>query len=238
MVWGRLNDRGTEAEVGNINPGTQTSVMAQWRAGLAGDLLYANVWGEGNRRLPAVVNTRHGEYHPTIWGRWVLFTRRNVDTGRHRVMLFNRDTKGLRTLAADHDGRTVDAGQVTGDYVTWWWSGPAQSNVVRYRISTRDASPLPKPRGYARQHYSAIDREGTVYYQRRTGRTCGASPQLVRKPLTGPAEILYTYPAGKDGTRVTIQPDAGYEYDLTFVMRTCAAPSSRQDDTYRAFVRE
>jgi hypothetical protein len=227
-VW-RSNDPGTQGDSGNISG--WVAVFSQHRPGQPSDLYKIEVGGGSATSFPAKVNTRASEFHPTMTDRWLLFTRYNASNDRHRVMLFNRRTKGLRTLASTSGKGAVFAGQVLSDFATWHSVGPKHSSVFRYRISTKTKVKIPRPARFSRQYNPSVAKDGTVYYHRRAGVGCGRKAQLVKFPPGGPAEVLYRFPAGRDGARTNVDPPGGDPY-LYFTVRKCGAPAYRATDVY------
>lgn len=228
----RLNDRGTEGMVGDFLG--EEIVLTQWRSGRPGNLFKTTVWAGPLTGFSSKVNTPANELHPTISGRWLLFTRYVASIDTHRVLLFNRKNKALRTLASASGPGAVYAGQVRGDFATWYTWGPEQSDVFRYRISTRRTVKIPRPPRIARQYGSSVAADGTMYFNRRAGDGCGTSPELVMRRLGRRTRLLYDYPAGKDGVRTTLDAPLAWTrgHWLRFAVITCAAPPYRASDVW------
>jgi hypothetical protein len=229
-VTGRLNARGTEGALGVFFADWVT--YTQWGPGQSGDVFMAGQDGWPKVRFPRKVNTPAKEFQPTLSRDWLMFTRYNSGTDTHRVMLYNRATKRLRTLDRASGRAAVFAGQVRGDWATWYTWGPKHSNVFLYQISRRTTVKIPRRARFARQHHSSVAADGTLYYQRRTGRACGRSPELVMNPLAGPPKVLYRYPAGKDGARLVLDPPGAWGAALNITVITCGRPSTRSADVY------
>lgn len=73
---------------------------------------------------PALVNAPTWQWRPTVSGDWVLFGRRNFSSraATDAIMLWNRSTDELRTLATDagHRKYLLTPGQVNGNWATWY----------------------------------------------------------------------------------------------------------------------
>jgi hypothetical protein len=124
-------------------------------------------------------------------------------------MLYERKTGALRVLArarvgsSEAGGRYVSAGQVNGRYAVWAnvriTDHVTGAYVVRLDTRRDIKKTLPMPKGTL-QISPAVSSDGTVYYVRQSRQS--ASPdQLVKKPIGGPAEVLYTLPPGDDNYR-------------------------------------
>lgn len=191
----RVNPAGTEGAGGGIDG--RTLVYYQYKGNRAGDIRKFNLRTHRRSNFPSKVTTRWDEYHPTISGRWVLFTRYKSTTRTTKVLLFNTRTGGLRTLGSGRGTlRYVYSGQVNGDYVAWGRVGPRGQDVYLYRISTNANTRIPRP--VFAQYNPAVAKDGTIYYER-SGNACGASASLIRYPLGGPVTVLHSFPAGIDG---------------------------------------
>jgi hypothetical protein len=226
----RLNARGTQAEFGNFLGWELT--FSQRRPGRPADLFVGNAFGPFRVPLPPKVNTAASELDPTLSGPWLLFTRYQARAKRHRVMLFNRETRTLDTLASTRGATRLRAGQVRGDYATWYTWGPDRSNVFRHRISTGRTVRLARPARFVRQYGSSVGADGTVYYHRRMRHPCrrGAT-ELIMHPRGGPAEVMYSYPARRTGERTVLNPPT-YSSNLVFTVRKCRLPERRATDLY------
>jgi hypothetical protein len=156
----------------------------------------------------------------TVSGPWVLysgFLDRYPDAGMpsYTVMLYNRATHQLRTLAAyqiEDNGPALWAGQVNGNYVTYW-SFDGSSDVYRYNITTKRSVKLSRPASGS-QYDPAVSADGTVYYFVTDDNAPSGGPdntELVRKPVGGPAEVVTTLPTDSrhipHGTFVKDRPD-------------------------------
>jgi len=148
--------------------------------------------------LPAGVNTKRWECCASLSGEWLLFTRgspetyqlqlillRNLVTGEQRMLDHLRNPKGV-----------LSAGQLNGNFAVWWRCNPyPRCWIVRYDLTTRRAQALPVPRG--RDVYGpSVSPTGTTYYvQSRRG--CGKTVQLVKQPLDGAPQVLFSM-SGRD----------------------------------------
>ena len=191
----RVNAPGTHGAGGGIDGGIL--VYYEYRGNYAGDIRKFNLRTHRRSNFPSRVSTRWDEYHPTISGDWVLFTRYNSSTQATHVLLYDTRSLALRTLGSDRGRhRFVYSGQVNGDFVTWGRVRPGGQDVYLYRISTKTTTTLPRP--VFAQYDPAVTGDGTVYFER-SGNGCGAAMSLIRYPLGGPATVLYSYPDGIDG---------------------------------------
>jgi hypothetical protein len=191
----KVNARGTEAATGGIE-GT-TLVYNQYRGNSAGNILRFNLVTNRRSGFPKKVNTPYDEYHPTISGSWVLFTRYNSDSESTKVLLYNMSTRALRVLGSGSGRRReVYSGQVNGDYAAWGRIRPSGDDVFLYHIPTNTTTKIPRP--VFAQYDPSVTSDGTMYYHR-SGNECGASVKLVRYPQGGPATVLFDFPFATDG---------------------------------------
>lgn len=190
----RVNAAGTHGAGGGLDG--DILVYYEHRGNYAGDVRKFNLRTHRRSNFPSRVSTRWDEYHPTISGPWVLFTRYNSSRNTTKVLLYDTRSSQLRTLGADHGHRFVYSGQVNGDFATWGRVRPGGQDVYLYRISTKTTTTIPRP--VFAQYNPVVTGNGTVYFER-SGNGCGAAVSLVRYPLGGPATVLYTYPDGIDG---------------------------------------
>jgi hypothetical protein len=191
----RVNPAGTEGGSGGIDG--RRLVFYQHKGISAGDIRKFNLLTHRRSDFPSKVSTRWDEYHGTISGPWVLFSRYMSTTRTTKVLLFNMHTGALRTLASDSGRyRYVYSGDVNGDYAVWGRVRPSGQDVFLYRISTKTNTVL--PRVVFAQYDPTVASDGTVYFQR-SGNECGANVSLIRYPLDGPATVISTFPVGVDG---------------------------------------
>ncbi|HJS69505.1 MAG TPA: hypothetical protein VJ744_01780 [Gaiellaceae bacterium] len=88
-------------------------------------------------------------------------------------------------------------GQVSGNYAVWYRCTVSnrRCNVRMHDIAAATTTVIPNP---GRQQYSAsVTSDGTVYFIR-SGRGCGNSVQVVRRPLGGPSNVVAAVGAGRD----------------------------------------
>jgi Divergent InlB B-repeat domain len=196
----KVNPAGTRGSTGGIDG--VTLVYEQHKPHFAADIRKFNLKTHRRSNLPSKVSSRWDEYHPTISGQWVLFTRYIWTTPpKTRVLLYNMHTRALRTLGSESGKyRYVYSGQVNGDYVAWGRVRPGGQDVFLYRISTKTNTVV--PRLVSAQYNPVVASDGTIYYGR-SDNGCGEGGSLVRYPLGGPATVLHSFPGGTD---------AGYGY--------------------------
>jgi len=161
------------------------------------------------------VNTSRPETDPTLSGRYLLFERRRTTGGPaiesrvsvSKIMLYDRKSGALRVLArardgySDGGGHIVYTGQVNGAFAVWYRATVTDhitgANVVRLNIRRDNKTRLPRPKGYL-QRSPSVSSDGTAYFVRqRRGRAQQLVEQIVRQPVGGQAEILYTSPSSQ-----------------------------------------
>jgi hypothetical protein len=157
-----------------------------------------------------VLDTAAPDYHPTISGVWILFTRGDR-TKTTAVLLFNRASGQLRQLASitAHGSRTfVYSGQVAGNYAVWGRVEPQGQDIYRYRISTHSNMLLRRSRGTFARYDPAIAPTGTAYWAQSTA-ACRPSVEIVRQALRGGPRVLTTIPAGADAGYMQAVSESG-----------------------------
>ena len=166
----------------------ETFVYQETRGG-GSNLQFYDLAGSGRSNPPAGVNTRQWEWHPTLSGNWLLFGRQDTGARVDLVLLRNLATGTTRRLGSLRWGRrtVAEPGQVNGNYAVWYRCTPA-CDVFLYDIAARTTTRIPNPD--RRQQYDpSVTSDGTVYFVR-SGRGCGTSVRLVRRPLGGPSRAL------------------------------------------------
>jgi hypothetical protein len=190
----KVNPRGTSGATGGIEGGTL--VYKQYKPGFTGDIRKFNLLTHRRSNFPAKVSTKWDEYHPTISGNWLLFTRYVGSTRTTKVLLYNTHNRVLRTVGSESGRhRYVYSGQVNGDFVAWGRVLSGGQDVFLYQISTRTNTKIPRV-DFA-QYNPGVAFDGTIYYTK-SGNGCGAAASLVRRPVDGPATVLYDYVAKFD----------------------------------------
>jgi hypothetical protein len=166
----------------------ETFVYQETRGGRS-NLQFYDVVGGGRSAPPAGVNTRRWEWHPTLSSNWLLFGRRDTAARVDLVLLRNLATGATRRLGSLRWGRSTIAapGQVNGNYAVWYRCRPA-CDVFLYNIAARTTTRIPNP-DRRQQYEPSVTSDGTVYFVR-SGRGCGTSVRLVRRPLGGPSRVL------------------------------------------------
>ena len=191
----KVNRPGTLGENGGIDG--HILVYHERKGNYAGDIRKFNLETQRRSNFPSKVSTRWDEYHPTMSGPWVLFSRYFSSTKVTKVLLYNTHTHALRTLDSGRALHTqAYSGQVNGDYAAWGHVRSGGADVYLYRISTKTTTKI--PRLVHDQYAPSVAADGTIYYFR-SGNECGATVKLVRYPAGGPATVLYSFPAGVDG---------------------------------------
>jgi hypothetical protein len=213
----KVNSPGTHAAGGGIDG--NTLVYYEHRGHFAGDIRRFNLRTHRRTNFPHKVSSRWDEYHPTVSGDWVLFTRYFSTTSTTKVLLYNKRTGALRSLGSGSSRhRYVYSGQIKGDFAAWGRVRPGGQDVYRYRISTRTNTVV--PRTVFAQYDPAVASDGTIYYHR-SGSSCGDGVALVRYPLGGPATVLHTYPPGTDGGFGYVQERGNGSLDWFFGQLNC-----------------
>jgi hypothetical protein len=213
----KVNADGTAAAGGGLYG--NTLVFYQYKGGYAGDVLRYNLTSHHRSKFPPKVDTRYDEYHPTISGHWLLFTRYIDTTNTEKVFLYNTRSGSLRMLgSATGAHRDVYSGQVNGDYATWGRVRPNGQDVYLYRISTKETTTI--PRHVFAQYDPSVASDGTVYYER-SGDECGAYVKLVRYPPGGPATVLYSFPIGIDGGYTYVDEPSNGTLDFFYAQYSC-----------------
>ncbi len=226
----RVNALGTQAWTGGISG--HTVVFTQRYPGQDSDLFKGTVDGPPRIAFPRSVNTAQDEFRPTMTGRWLLFTRHNSATDAYRVLLWDRKTKHVRTLATESGGTKALSGQVLGDYAVWHVERARVSDVYRYQISTRETMRIPR-NYFPVAHDPAVADDGTVYYHRRADVKPGWGSALVKYTPEGRTEVLYKFMAGLEGSSTFVNPPGlASERDMFVTVDNLIAPPGRSSNVY------
>ena len=220
MARYKVNNRG-QAQVGGID-GT-TLIYQTIRNGQSNLRLFDLV--SHVRSTPAGVNTKRWEYRATISGDWILFGRiwGSRAPASFQVVLHNTNTAETRVLAQriKRRHRTLDAGQVNGDFATWDQANfqTPSSNVFLYQISTAAKTRIPGPTGKL-QYYPAVTPDGNVFYVR-SGNGCGKHVVL-REYSSGIDTPLAVLPSGYDVFKTFAVDEGGGVTSLYFDRYQCS----------------
>jgi hypothetical protein len=223
----KVNAPGTSGEGGGFNG--DTLVYYEYQGKWAGDIRKFNLRTHRRSNFPAKVSTGWDEYYPTMSGPWVLFTRYISSTRTTKVLLYNVQTRELRTLGtARGRKREVYSGQVNGDFVVWGRVQPGGEDVYLYRISANAGTTI--PRTVFAQYDPSVATDGTVYYAQSTN-TCGGAVSLVRYIPGQGATVLHDFPAGTDfgHSYVDAEPDGSLQ--VFFGQYAC---QQNGEDIYKA----
>lgn len=180
---------------GGIDGGTL--VFQQVKRGNS-DIRFFNLATRRRRNAPSGVNTRRWEWHPTISGPWLLYSRGFAfGSGAKFVILRNLLTAEQRVLDASQSRTAMlQAGQVSGNYAVWTrCTTRTTCTVFRYDIATGSATQMPSTGQVL--YGASVTPAGAVYYGR-SGPQCGAKVELVKTTLEGTTLVLYTFPSGQD----------------------------------------
>lgn len=223
----KVNEPGRNGDGGGIYG--DTLVYSEWKGNWAGNIRMFNLRTHRRSSFPAKVSTRYDEYHPTISGPWVLFTR-YIDTSKTTmVLLYSTQTRELRTLGTDSGThRWVYSGQVNGDYATWGRVTPSGQDVYLYRISAGTSTTVPRT-SFA-QYNPSVTSDGTLYYGR-SGNSCGGAVSLVRYVPGGVATVLHSFHTGIDVGYSYVDERANGSLQVFFGQFNCR---HKRSDIYKA----
>jgi hypothetical protein len=150
---------------------------------------------------PAGVNTRAWEWHPSISGDWMLFSRRNVRARTDTVILRNMatgETRVLDRLTRTSGSRFSETGQVSGNHAVWYRCATL-CRVYHHDIQTGVTTVVPNPAG-RHQYEPSVTDDGTLYYVS-SGNGCGVSVRFVRRTPAGATTALASLPRRWDSFR-------------------------------------
>jgi hypothetical protein len=222
----RVDQPGTVSVGGGIDGAT--IVYAEWSRTTGALVLYDRVTGLRTlltaAPLPRYAPTFVLRVHPTISGPWVLYGNEAGDRvlpSKTSVVLYNVVTQQARVIASGTGVRSVEPGQVAGDWATWVRLGRHGQDVYLTNIASQATHRLARPRGVHTQYSPAVTDDGTVYFARNRPcrRRCPKpeSPairvQLVAQPLNGKPRVVANLPKGvevgaiyadKDQTRTRV----------------------------------
>lgn len=225
----KVNRRGTQAGGGGFS-GT-TYVYSEWKPDARGtEIVRYDVLTGRRTTYGDLVNSNLDEFHPTLSGKWLLFTRHNDRRDVWRVLLHNTYSNFTRTLATGQGDDWVYAGQVSGNYVTWGRVRNQRQDVYRYDIKAKQTTLIPQA-GFAFQYNPAIASDGTIYYSR-GGDGCGVTAELVRYPVGGPAEVLHSLPRYFDTGYTYVHDSTDGSRDVYYATIDCRLPTRRRWDTF------
>ncbi|HYO60644.1 MAG TPA: hypothetical protein VEU29_01945 [Actinomycetota bacterium] len=143
-------------------------------------------------------NTRGWEWHPTISGGRVLFTRVR---GKHSQAIVGSLAGGRERVLARESAKTtfLVPGQINGVYATWSVCGRV---CETYRINLKTGGRVKMPRPPRRVTYaSSVTKQGVVYYAE-SGNPCGSHVEILRwqdgrvteiEDLPQYQDVFYTY---------------------------------------------
>jgi hypothetical protein len=214
----RVNPPGAQAKTGGID--AATLVYEEIRRGQS-DLRLYDVAHRKRMRAPAGVNTAKPETSPSLFGRWLLFSRIDYAKGVYRILLRNLRS-GAQTQLDVLGGHNpfAAAGQVNGRYVVWTACPDGACNVYRYDILSRRRLLIPnKDASQHAQYGPSVTRDGTVYYGR-SGFNCGSGARLMRYSR-GSASTVFTFPSRQDFA-TSYADDTGRRTEVLFDRARCA----------------
>lgn len=187
-AW-QANPRGTYAETGGIEG--RTLVIQLIRGGTS-KLAEVDLSTRKLTMLPFAAGSHAWLWRPSVSGRRLLYGSIDYALGNYGIVLADRRTDAVRTLAAV-DGHAAYAapGQVNGRYAVWIGCPDNACRAYRYDIQTGRRIAMPLLGGYAyRQFGPSVARDGTVYYGNM--RACG-DVRLVRW-RNGAAKTILRFP--------------------------------------------
>jgi hypothetical protein len=182
-----------------------------WGGGFAGDsFVYQEITGrQSNLQFydvvtgvrsapPSGVNTLAWEWAPTMTADHLLFGRGLINQQIDRVFLRSLGTgSSLMLDQIRFRNGFVWPGQVSGNYAVWYRcvNSTRRCDVRMHDIAAGTTTTIPNT---GRQQYSAsVTSDGTVYFIR-SGRGCGNTVQVVRRPLGGPSKVIAAVGSGRD----------------------------------------
>lgn len=187
----RVNPRGTAAYAGSV---AGSRLVYQLVRGHRSDL---RLYDLKNRRQISTLdrfNTRGWEWHPTISGSRVLFTRRRGKISQ--VVLQSLKRGRPRIVARVHAPGDLVAGQVNGGWAAWTYCSDVACDVYRTNLRTGRRTKMPRP-GRRINYGASVTKRGIVYYMQ-SGYRCGVNAALVRRS-DGRVTKIYDLPSGYDG---------------------------------------
>lgn len=226
----RLNAKGTRGFAGGLDPGENWAFYQQIDDGES-DLFRIDLDTKVRRRLVAPMNSPKWERDPRVSDAFIFFAR--DAGGRTSLFLFDRTTKDLAKFASlDSTRYFVVPGAVGERYATWTVCGPFTCTAW-IRDATDDVSRKILSVSGRPQYAPVVDEGGAMMYFVRSGRACGASVGIWRRPvdLSTAAERVVALPSGIDvGWTMSLDDDvANGRLDLWFSRFRCAP---RQGDIY------
>jgi hypothetical protein len=182
---------------------------------------------------PDGVNSRAWEYGPTMSNGVILFGRQLLRRGLERLILRdeNADTSTQLSEIRQLNGRSLEPGQVNGDWVTWdrFPANSIASTIYRYRISTATRERIHVPNGRA-EFSPSIAPNGTVFYVRTRG-GC-RHPAQIRENVPGGADtMLVRIPAGFYVYQTYVVDEGGGELSVYYDQSSCS--SHKKADVYK-----
>jgi hypothetical protein len=219
----RLNPAGTRGYAGGIDPG-QNSALYQQIDGGDSDLFRIDLDTKVRRRVGAPVSTAKWERDPRISDAFIFFAR--DAQGMTSLFLFDRSTKDLAKIASLESARYfVVPGAVGERYATWTVCGPFTCTAWVRDTTTDVSTKIPSVSGRP-QYAPVVDEEGAMMYFVRSGRGCGVSVGIWRRPadLSMAAERVGALPSGIDvGWTMSLDDDVAHaRLDLWFSRFRCA----------------
>jgi len=216
----RVNPPGTMAWPGGFDGKRLVFQQAKvpGRSCCESDLFLDNVKTGRGRGFPASGNTPSWEWGPSISGDLVLFGRNLV--ARHwRILVFDRRTSELRTLAGPTNSAQLWVGQLSGRYAVWTRVTGNGWDVIRYDLATATRTRIPRPEGVFAQYAASVTSDGTVYFAS-SGRACGKDVSINVRPVGGPTTVLFSLPA-RDDVWSTYVDETGPDSQVLFDPGTC-----------------
>src|SRR5262249_23354289 len=153
---------------------------------------------------PSGVNTKNWEYWPAMERPFLLFARQNSRTGRRTMVLYNLNTHHSKVLDEVGSNQYIQPGQINGGMAVWmhWWRR-GRSRMYIYDIASKSLTKVPNTKGY--DWAPSITEGGSIYFER-TGKSCGASPRMMRFTPGSGLVTLFSLPGGTDMTTSYVSP--------------------------------
>ena len=231
----RINPTGTHSSGAAID---QTTIVYEEADRRDTDLYFTDAVNPDRQPPPDGVNTRASEFHPSLSGDYLLFTRTNsnrvgFNKSWRRVVLVNLMTGDETVLRERASRRAYLIGdQVNGDWATFESCRFrdftfSNCNVFRYQISTEDLTKVDNPG--QQQYAGGVSGDGTVYMLRSGNRDyweCGRHAKIVRMPITGPGEVISKLTDGRDALTAFAFDEPGGSTTLYFDRFSCSGGTS------------
>lgn len=179
-------------------------------------------------RLPSGINTPHFEWAPSVWGKWLTFSRDTTKANkpRHLLWLANLRSGRKQVLASGRPGKELKVGQMAGAYITWLKCLSASScNVFTHNRQTGTTFRMPRPRGTV-VYAPSVTTSGDTYFARTASNECGAA-EIFRRSIDGGIEKVLQFPEDMDLGTSWVDPQGDGTVRLYMSTSSCLDPEDR-----------